>query len=131
VSERNKQIVQSYFESLAKGDGRAIEWLADDVRWWVPQGSSLGGSYQGKPAVLELMGRGVDLYSPDVPMRIDVQSLVAEGDRVCAEVEITAVTHDDRPYCNQYHFALRLRDDRIVEVKEYVDTRYVYDMLGV
>ena len=64
-------------------------------------------------------------------MEIDVAALVAEGERVCAEVELRAAAADGSPYCNQYHFAFRVRDGRIVEVREYVDTKYVHDVLGL
>jgi ketosteroid isomerase-like protein len=131
VIDQNKQVVRRYFASVASGDGKALDWLADDVAWWVPQGSSLGGTYHGKPAVMELMARGVGAYAPDVAMEVEIRQLVAEGDRVCAEVELRAAAADGTPYCNRYHFAFRLRDGRIVEVSEYVDTRYVHDTLGL
>ena len=50
----NKDVVRGYFRSVASADGRALDWLSDDVTWWVPQGSSLGGTYRGKPAVIEI-----------------------------------------------------------------------------
>lgn len=131
MSDENKRIVRSYFASVASGDGKALDWLSGDVEWWVPQGSSLGGTYRGKAAVIELMERGVGAYSPDVPMRIEIRQLVAEGSWVCAQIELSAATRDGRPYCNRYHIAFRLSDGRIVEVNEYVDTRYVYETLGL
>jgi len=131
MSDDNKQIVRRYFSSLATGDGRAFECLSEDVEWWVPQGSSLGGTYRGKAAVVELMERGVGAYSPDVPMQIEIRQLVAEEEWVCAQIELSAATRDSRPYCNRYHMAFRLRAGRIVEVNEYVDTRYVHEMLGL
>jgi ketosteroid isomerase-like protein len=131
MSDENKQAVRSYFASVASGDGKAFDWLSDDVEWWVPQGSSLGGTYRGKAAVIELMERGVGAYSPAVPIQIEVRQLVAEGEWVCAQMELSAETRDGRPYRNRYHVAFRLREGRIVEVNEYVDTRYVYEMLGL
>ncbi len=131
MSADNKKIVRSYFESVTRGDGKALDWLADDVRWWVPQGSSLGGTYEGKAAVIELMERGVGAYSPEVPLAIEIFQLVAEDEWVCAQIELSAGTRDGRPYQNRYHFAFRLQGGRIVEVNEYVDTRYVYETLGL
>ena len=130
-TETNKQRVTAYFAAIAAGDPATPEFLADDVSWWVPQGSSMGGTYEGKEAVLGLMGQGVDAYSPDVPMQIDVLRLVAEDDWVCAMVELRAAASDGRPYRNDYHFAFRLRDGRFVEVREYVDTKYTSDTIGI
>ena len=130
-SGANKEVVRNYFASVASGDGRALDSMSEDVSWWVPQGSSMGGTYEGKEAVATLMQSGVGAYAEDVPMQIDVRQLVAEDDWVCAQVEISAGTRDGRPYCNQYHFAFRVRAGQIVEVKEYVDTHYVHEMLGL
>jgi ketosteroid isomerase-like protein len=129
--EENKETVRRYFERMAAGDPSATDLLADDVRWWVPQGSSMAGTYEGKPSVLELMGRGVDLYASDPPMRTTLEQLVAEGDWVCVQLVIDAKTATGLDYHNHYHFAFRLRGGSIVEVKEYVDTKYVHDVLGI
>jgi len=129
--EANKEVVRRYFQRVASGDPDVLDGFAEDVCWWVPQGSSLGGTYEGKAAVAELMQGGVGAYASDVPMVIDVGLLVAEGDWVCAQVELSAGTPDGRAYRNQYHFAFRIRDGVIAEVKEYVDTHYVHEMLGL
>ena len=129
--EANKDVVRGYFQRVASGDESVLDELTDDVRWWVPQGSSLGGTYEGKAAVAELMQGGVGAYASDVPMKIEVGLLVAEGDWVCAQVELSAGTPDGRAYRNHYHFAFRIRDGAIAEVKEYVDTHYVHEMLGL
>ena len=130
-SGANKQVVREYFESVAKGDGSALDCLSEDVVWWVPQGSSLGGTYEGRDAVAELMQSGVGAYAPDVPFGIEIRQLVAENEWVCAQIELSAGTRDGRPYCNRYHFAFRVLGGRIVEVNEYVDTHYVHEMLGL
>ena len=131
MTNENKQVVRGYFASIASADGKALDWLSDDVQWWVPQGSSIGGTYAGKAAVIELMERGIGAYDPAVPMEVEIRQLVAEDDWVCAQVELTAAARDGSPYRNRYHFAFRLRSGRIVEVNEYVDTKYVHDTLGL
>ena len=131
VTKANKQVVQRYFASVTSGEGNPLDCLAEDVTWWVPQGSSLGGIYRGKAAVAELMGSALDAYSDEIPMEIEIRQLVAEDDWVCAQVEISAGTRDGRPYRNWYHWAFRVRDGQIVEVNEYVDTRYVHETLGI
>lgn len=131
MAEVNKQVVRAYFEAVSTRTSDPLDHLADDVVWWVPQGSSLGGTYEGKAAVAELMAGGVDAYASDVPMVIDVRQLVAEDDWVCARVEITAAAKDGTPYHNHYHFAFRVADGRIREVHEFVDTRYVHQVLGL
>lgn len=127
----NKEAVRAYFARMAAGDAAASDAFAEDVTWWVPQGSSLAGTYSGKPAVLKMMGAGVGAYSAEVPFEIDIQRLLAEDDWVHAQVELSAAASDGTPYCNQYLFAVRLRDGFFVEVREYVDTKYVNETLGL
>ena len=131
VADANKHVVEDYFSRMAAGDPAAADLLADDVRWLVPQSSSMAGTHEGKPAVLAMMAKGVGAYSSDVPFEIDVQRLVGEDDWVCAQVEIRAAARDGTPYRNHYHFAMRVCDGRLVEVREYVDTAYVRDTLGI
>lgn len=119
-----KQIVRRYFDAMKSGDPSLPDLLTDDVTWWVPPSSDLGGLHRGKGAVLGLMGSGVDLYDSGTPMRVEIEHMVAEGKRVSVELVLEARTARGEEYRNHYHFAFGLRGDRICEVKEYVDTLY-------
>jgi ketosteroid isomerase-like protein len=125
--EQNKAIVREYFRRIESGDAKITDLLSDDVTWWVPQSSALGGTHSGKAAVLALMGQGVDLYQP--PLHVVVEEMIAERDWVCAQVVIEAKTAAGLPYRNDYHFAFRVRDGQIVAVREYVDTQYAAEKL--
>ena len=128
-AEANKAVIRDYFERVQRGDPAVADLIADDASWWVPPASPLGGVYEGKARVLELMGSGVDLYDPAVPMQIQVEEMVAEGEWVCVQLVIEAATASGEPYRNHYHFAFRLRDGKIIIAKEYVDTLYAQRML--
>jgi ketosteroid isomerase-like protein len=139
-TSENKRRVRDYFDAMGRGDSSLPDLLTEDVTWWAPPSSELGGIHEGRDAVLRLMGSGVGLYDRDTPMQVDIRSMVAEGDRVCVEVDIRSmVAEGDRVcvemtleartargehYLNHYHFAFRLRDGRICEVREHLDTLY-------
>jgi ketosteroid isomerase-like protein len=125
----NKALIREYFARVESGDPRLAELLDDDVVWWVPQGSKLGGTRRGKPQVLEVMTEGLALYSREHPFRIEVEQVVAEEDWVCVQFTIEARTAGGRDYRNHYHMAFELRDGRIVRVNEYVDTAYANERL--
>jgi len=125
--EENKALVRDYMAKMGKGDPSLPELLSEDVTWWVPPGAGWGGLYEGKESVLELMGRGVALYLP--PMRVTVEQMVAEGDFVCVQFVLEAKTARGRDYKNYYHFSFQVRDAKICAVKEYVDTKYVANVL--
>ena len=129
MSEANKEVVRRYLRAMASGDPALPELLADDVTWWVPPSSPLGGLREGKPAVLALMGSGIGLYDASVPFGIEVEQMVAEGEWVALQMVMTARTAKGQPYRNHYHWAFRVRDGQICAVKEYVDTLYAQRML--
>ena len=128
-TQANKAVIREYFERVQRGDPSVADLIADDASWWVPPASPLGGLYEGKARVLELMGSGVDLYDPATPMQIRVEEMVAEGEWVCVQLVIEATTARGASYRNHYHFAFRLRDAKILAAKEYVDTLYAQRML--
>jgi ketosteroid isomerase-like protein len=125
--EENKALVREYFRRMQAGEPTVAEMMADDISWWVPQSSELGGTHRGKAAVLALMGKGVDLYQ--LPLRVEIEEMVAERDQVCVQLVVEAKTAAGLPYRNDYHFAFRIRDGTLAAVREYVDTKYAQELL--
>jgi ketosteroid isomerase-like protein len=125
--EENKALVREYFRRMQAGEATVAEMMAEDVTWWVPQSSELGGTHRGKAAVLALMGKGVDLYQ--LPLRVEIEEMVAERDQVAVQLVVEAKTAAGLPYRNDYHFAFRLRDGKLASVREYVDTKYAQELL--
>ena len=125
--EENKALVREYFRRMQAGDPTVADMMADDITWWVPQSSELGGTHRGKAAVLALMGKGVDLYQ--LPLQVVIEEMVAERDSVCVQLVVEAKTAAGRPYRNDYHFAFRIRDGKLAAVREYVDTKYAQELL--
>ena len=125
--EQNKALVAEYFRRMQAGDPTVAELMDDEITWWVPQSSELGGTHRGKAKVLELMGKGVDLYQ--LPLKIVVEETVAERDWVAVQLVVEAKTAAGRPYRNDYHFAFRIRNGKVAAVREYVDTQYAKELL--
>jgi len=125
--EENKALVREFLRRMQAGEPTVAELLDDEVTWWVPQSSELGGTHRGKAKVLELMGTGVDLYQP--PLLVSVEEMIAERDWVCVQLVIDAKYAKGVPYRNDYHFAFRVRNGKLVAVREYVDTLYAKELL--
>ena len=62
-------------------------------------------------------------------LKFTILGLTAEADRVAIEAESDGMHVSGQRYQNQYHFLMRIRDGRIVELKEYMDTQQVQDVL--
>jgi len=125
----NKRLVRRYFDAMRSGDPGLSELLSDDVSWWAPQSSALGGLHAGKPAVLALMASGVGLYDDGHPMSVEISRMIAEDDWVSVQLILEARTARGEPYRNHYHFAFRVQDGRIREVREHLDTLYAQQKL--
>jgi hypothetical protein len=63
-------------------------------------------------------------------LEMSVIGMVAERDKVAAEIRSRADLIDGRVYENQYHMLFTLRQRKIVEVKEYADTLLIANMFG-
>jgi uncharacterized protein len=126
-AEDNKQLVLGFFESLNAGNASAImSALADSATWWVAGNFPLSGT-KTKSQFGELMGQlGSKI---DGAMRVTPIACTAEGDRVAVEAESHAKMKNGKTYQNKYHFLFVVRDGKISQVKEYLDTMHANDVL--
>ncbi len=130
MTTTNKHIVQDVFAELAKGNGRPfVDCMADDFTWTMPGQGTWSGSWRGKQAVREqllgpLFARFEGAYTNEA-VRI-----VAEDDIVVVECRGHATTKSGKPYDNNYCFVFRLRDGKLRELTEYMDTELAAEVLG-
>src|SRR6266487_3805569 len=78
----NKQIVKSAYEGMAAGDGKAfLGALHPEVELREPDCLPYGGTYRGLDEVVAFLRKAAAFVAPG---RLEVEELVAEGDRVVA-----------------------------------------------
>jgi hypothetical protein len=58
----------------------------------------------------------------------NIHFMIAEGDIVVMEFDAAYTTYDGDSYHNQYCIVIRVRDDKICEVREHADTRYSFEV---
>ncbi len=126
-AEENKKIVLGFLENLSAGNGAAVlNTLADSATWWVAGNFALSGT-KTKAQFTELIGSlGPKI---DGALRVTPKGVTAEGDRVAVEAESYAKMKNGKTYQNQYHFLFVVRDGKIQQVKEYLDTTHANDVL--
>jgi ketosteroid isomerase-like protein len=121
-ASENKRIIQQAFDGLAKADPRMfIEAMADDLVWIIEGQSRVSGRYESKACVQDKLVAALFANFASEYRNIP-EEIIAEGDRVVvlAHGEVKTVRGED--YNNHYCFVLRMRDGKIVEVREYCDT---------
>ena len=118
----NKRIIREAFDGLARADARAfIDAMADDFTWIIEGRSKWSRRYEGKAVVQnELIPPLFANFATDY--RNQAEEIIAEGDRVVvlARGEVQTVRGED--YNNSYCFVIRMRDGKMVELREYMDT---------
>jgi len=103
--------------------------LADDSVWWTPG----RGLISGRLSKSERMARSAILAPAlaDFVMTPDLDSVLAGGDQVAIETTSSArnaVT--GQAYANRYHWRFTVREGRIVELREYMDSQHFADVFG-
>jgi len=127
LEEDNKELARRMMAALTEADVDFIkEYYAEDFQIWVAGSLPFSGvgdkasAVAGMPAVLSLFPKG---------LRFAIVAMTAEGDRVAIEAASTGTTASGREYSQTYHFLMRVRDGKIVEWKEYMDTEHARKVL--
>ena len=127
IEQDNKRIVENFLARFAKADIPGVLGdLADSCTWWIggkPELFPLAGT-KTKAEMKELLGSLVPPMKNGLEMRL--RGMTAEGERVAAEVESYGENPDGSIYNNEYHFLFVVRDGKIAQVKEYLDTQHTF-----
>ena len=119
--EENKQVAEAYFNAQRSGnlfEGLAL--LADDATWSVPGNWEMSGTFT--KAQMAKMMESLNLFEGG--LNFDHLSVTAEEDRVAVQTVVSGHLKDGRDYRNNIFFLFRIRDGKIREVTEVVDSYY-------
>ena len=126
--EANKQLVLDFWAAFSESRfDDALAMVADDGTWWVAGSGDVGGDYT-KQEFADLV-KGIGANAPN-GIRVTGSVLTAEGDRVAMEAESYGELADGKVYNNFYHILHKIRDGKLVNVKEYMDTQHVREVFG-
>ena len=130
MSADNKTVMQHIFAELSKGNRKPFaEAMAEDFCWTIAGSSTWGRTWEGKEAVLNqlmkpLFARFANTYT------CTAHRMIAEGDYVVVEARGNVMTRSGRAYNNNYCYVCRLREGKLVELIEYMDTEMAAAVLG-
>ena len=124
--EKNKELVQEFFNLLSSGSDKYLDFYNDESVIWTAGENAIGGS-RSKSEVIDFAKSVLDSFPEGITF--NVVNLVSENDYVAAEVEGSAMHVSGKPYNNKYHFLLKIKDNEILELKEYMDTQLAAKVL--
>lgn len=126
-TEQNKQLVRDVMAAITRGDWKFVEdAFADDASVWVAGSMPISGTHT-KDFV-----RGLGDNNPEAfpeGMSLTPKAMTAEGDRVATEAESLGKHISGETYNNHFHFLMVIRDGKIHEWKEYMDTEHANRVL--
>jgi uncharacterized protein len=128
-----KHVVRRYLDALVAGDLETIrDSFAEDAVWTIHGDLPFAGPWHGRDAIVDefLTAVGGSLYEPG-SVAFEFPTLIGEGDTVALEWRVRARTATGGDYANAYCGLFVVRDGRIAEVREYLDTRYAARTLSV
>ena len=125
-TDNNKKLVEDFFSILSSGSQDYLDFYTEESIIWTAGENAIGGS-RSKSEIIGFAKSILDSF-PD-GISFNVVNLIAENDYVAAEVEGTAMHVSGKPYNNKYHFLLKIKDNKILELKEYMDTQLAAKVL--
>ncbi|WP_330250445.1 nuclear transport factor 2 family protein [Nocardia sp. NBC_00565] len=124
----NKKLVEHIFEQMSQGNTRPFgEAMADDFRWIFPGNWTWSATWEPKTVVLQDFLR--PLMAQFTEYRSAAEFLIAEDDRVVAQVRGHGVTTRGESYEQTYCFIFRVANGQLTEVIEHCDTALVERVL--
>ena len=124
----NEKHVLDYLDAIRSGDhARAFEAFHEDATWTTPPTLPWPGLFRGRKAIFEeyfavdkgLFTTGMSRYD------LETLNVVTGGDCVVVEMRHRAEGLNGKRYETDHCLVFELRDGRIQDVREYIDSLYL------
>jgi len=120
--EKNIQTVKDFFAAIGRGDREGLLALvAEDIEWIIPgKDWPLAGTHRRHAGLTDLL----ETASKSIETSTEPREFVAQGERVLVvgfargKIKATNKTFED-----DWIFAITVRDGRLTNIREYVDTQ--------
>jgi uncharacterized protein len=123
--KENKELAIAWLTALVSGDTEtATALIADDFRYFLT-GTMPASGWWDKQGFFDSAQMFAGVLAGPLTMRLG--DVTAEDDRVLIEAESEAPLAAGGTYNNTYVMAIKVRNSRIVEMKEFSDTLHVFE----
>jgi ketosteroid isomerase-like protein len=134
TAQDNKALVQRFL-SQGVSSAESNELVTGDFKWIGPM--SLDFMFEGDVSYLDKQAlRTLHFLDEAIYKGYDksdtgssVHFMIAEDDVVVMEFDAAFTTFEGEQYHNQYCLVFTVRDGRIAQVREHVDSHYSYEVL--
>jgi hypothetical protein len=117
MADHNIAALRQAYGAFAEGDiPTVLTILSDAITWHVPGRGPLAGDYRGHDDVVGFFGKAMDLSGGT--LRVDVDEIIGDGDRVVALTTVSAERAGQRWSSPEVH-VWRIRDGKAIDFREY------------
>jgi ketosteroid isomerase-like protein len=130
--DAGERCVLAFFDRLNAADLEGVRALLTPDAAWIPQARDIpgAGEYRGRDVIVDGFLRPVRGLFADGSPHNRILSMASNGSVVLAESHGTGHLKDGRPYDNRYAWAFEIRDGKVAEVREYLDSHYIARLFG-
>jgi uncharacterized protein len=121
--QENVQIVKDFFAAMGRGDKQGLLALsAENIEWIIPgEDWPLAGTHCGHAGLADLLQKASDTVEISYP---EPPEFVAQGDRVLVVGFARGrVISTKRTFEDHWVFAITVRNDKLTNIREYIDTQ--------
>ncbi len=126
TTNENKEIAIKFFEALSSGSESYLDFYNDDSIIWTAGNNAIGGT-RTKKEIIDF-AQGILAAFP-TGITFNITGMTAENERVAVEVSGESIHASGDAYNNKYHFLLTIKNGKIIELKEYMDTQLAAKIL--
>jgi ketosteroid isomerase-like protein len=128
LETRNEKIVRHFFDTLSSGDLEKLRLLLhEDAVWGIMvTGIQGAGDKHGRKEIIDdfLTPVRVGMFVPGDP-KVLIQNLVVQGNYAAVEAKGLGKFKNGKDYNNRYAFFIEIKDDKVIALREYMDSYYV------
>ena len=120
--EENVQTVKDFFAAMSSGDKQGLLALsAEDIEWIIPgEDWPLAGTHRGHAGLADVLQKANETVETSYP---EPPEFVAQGDRVLVVGFATGrVKATNRTFEDDWVFAITVRNGKVTNIREYIDT---------
>lgn len=120
--QENIQVVKDFFAAMGGGDRQGLLALcAEDFEWIIPgEDWPLAGTHRGHAGLQDVLQKA----AAELETSMEPPEFVAQGDRVLVVGFATGkVKATNRTFEDHFVFAITVRNGKLTNIREYVDTQ--------
>ena len=119
----NRELAVGFIQALSdKRTAEAMAMVHEDCYYWIIGDKEMfpfAGEYD-KAHLESIMAGSMEVASGE--NKLEILGTTSEGGRVAVETKSTIPTEDGGIYEQSYHFLFEVKDEKLIVIKEYLDT---------